>query len=605
MVNKYVKIMLIAFLVLSGLNLAMAAQNIIDVSITERGFEEVLYNPLQATGGVYVDSNENRSVYDIYGEIVIMNNHNTESVQDTVLNISGIANIYNLTNSSGRESYIIDFNVAGDYVLILIPDLGAGQNATLSYIVNTTTIAPPLNFTASYSDSKVFSGLPITITDYVGNYMNNTLYPNNCIFDINITQNAMVINSSGILENVTYDGTSLAGTDVLNAGITTNNRTINWDLLAGACLNSGSSTDILYDVITPATISVADDYKIVNTTIKYSYNDTFSRIDVSTIDSILNLDLMFDKFFDTILTGDNATWRINGSIYNPTNITINLTTVNFWVSVRDGTGTGFTNPSIIDNDTVSGAVLSTVYTPGVLMNESLVPWSNAGSEWFFNYTFSSSPIVWMDMDNFIVDDGIQLSNRSVSYSENNIYIKEIYIATGYWLQISKNITRLGDNWYNVFVEVRNLGTSPTPSDQVVQIYNFLPIAFTLNSSFSFSSSTWYNTVSANETLVDPVYNGTMFQFGLIANINPFNSSLAAFGGASNSNNTWSMSYNVTGSGEFSYDDLFLTGVDPLHVSEYGSTQALSIEGVYGFLSSKVEVVFAVFAGVIGTLALFF
>jgi len=596
--------LVLLFLVLIGLNLTYAATNVIDVTISEYVNEELLYNPLKASSGLYVDANENRSIYSMNGNIFIQNNHATEAAQDILLNITGISNIYNVTNSAGKLSYVSEFNTGSDYMILYIPDLGSGDNTTLSYNVNSTTVAPILNFTTSYSDSKIFGGLPLGVTDTVENVMNSSMYPDTCIYDINITQNALtVIQPSGNL-NFTYDDTSMGGLDASNASFTANNRTINWNLFNTACLNSGNLTNINYSVKTPTGLESADDYKFINTSIKYKTNVTISNIQIAVIDASTDLDLSFQKYLNNTLPGDNASWKISANVSSASEITVNLTSVTLWVSTRNGTGTGFTNPSIRDTDTVTGSDLLKIYNPNIALNSSIADWSNTvpSDEWYFNYTFSSSPIVWMDIENNIINDGVQFTNKSITYANNSIYIKEIYLVTGYWLEIFKNITRLADNNYTVFIEVKNLGTSPTPANQVVYIYNFLPIAFNLTSPFVFSTSTWYNTTSANETLNDAIYNGTMFQYGLLPNSNPSSSSLAAFGGTSNANNTWSVTYNITGSGEFNFEDLFLTGVDPLHVDEVGSIKALSVEGAYNILSNKLELLLGMTAIVIAALA---
>jgi len=601
--NILSSVVFVLVLTLFGVSATFAAQNVIDVQFTEKAYEHVVYNPQQSASGLYVDNNENRSLYAINGTIVIVNNHNTEAVHDVFLNITGVNNTYGMAFDSGSQAFISEMNIASDYMIVLIPDLGPGANSTFVYQVNETLVAPPLNFTTSYSDNRIFAGLPITVTDTISNDLNATLYPVNCLYDINITQYAMDYNQSGTILNFTF-GAPLAGTDAGNAGIVAGNRQLDWDAQAGACLNSGASTDINYELNTPAGINLAQDYQVINSTIKYKFNETISRLKISKINAVLDLDLEFDKYLDTVLTGDNATWRVNGTVINPTNITVNLTQVSFWVSVRDGTGTGFTNPSIVDNDTMDGSSLVITHNPNILMNNTLPDWNTAGNEWFFNYTYSSSPIVWMDITNMIViDDGVQLTNRSISYGEDSVYVKELYLATGYWLQISRNITRLSEGNYTVLITVRNLGTSPTPASQVVQVYNFIPIEFTLTSPFVTSDPAWYDTVNASEVLNDPIYNGTMHQFGILATGNPSNSSLAAFGGSFNENNTWTLEYNVSGSGEFNFDDLFLTGVDPLNVKEFGATQAVTVEGVYGYVESKLEAILGLAALVVGALVL--
>jgi hypothetical protein len=209
----------------------------------------------------------------------------------------------------------------------------------------------------------------------------------------------------------------------------------------------------------------------------------------------------------------------------------------------------------------------------------------------------------MDLKNNIINDGVQILNSSLTRGNNSIYIKEVYLVTGYWLEISKNITRYGENNYSVFIKVRNLGTSPTPSGQIVQVYNFIPIEFNLTSSLVYSNSIWYNTTFASENLSDPIYNGTMYQFGLIPNGNIYNSSLDAFTGVENLNNSWTLSYNLTGTGQFNYEDLFLVGVDPLHVKEYGATKSIFSEITFKNLNGGIEFALGIAAFVLVIIAL--
>lgn len=584
-----VKKLFLPLIFLFSVILVSGAANIVDVVISENAYEYVTYNPNVAGSGTYYDTNENESAYTLNGSIIVRNTHSTEAVQNLVLNVSS-ANIYSMAFVSGSTGYVTSVNTISNYTILTIPDLGAGTSSRFTYLINTTRVAPPLNFTASYADTKVFAGLPLTIYDTIQNNLNSTLYPVNCIYGINITQNAMTANVNGSLHNFTFDSATEAGTDSANVAFDAINRTLYWNVQAGSCLYSTNTTDINYDIVSPADMPVAGDYGIINATIMYSLNASISRAQISSINAVLDIDGEFQKYMNNTLAGDNATWRISAAIQNPSNVTINLTQVTMWVSVRNGTGTGFTNPSLIDNDTISATPLLRTLTPNFLLNSSTGNWNNTGSEWYFNSTFSSSPIVWMNHQNFIVNDGIQLTNRSVSYGNNSVYVKELYVTTGYWLQVTKNITRTAEGNYTILVTVLNRGSSPTPTGQAVMVYNFIPNTFNLTSTMSFSSSTWYTTSSANQTLNDPNYNGTMYQFGILAATNPYSSSLAAYGSGANTNNTWSVTYNVSGSGQFEFDDLFLSGVDPLNVQEYGATKSLSLESVYGMISSRVEYV---------------
>jgi hypothetical protein len=601
MLKKINNLLNFLLITLVSFTFVSAAVNVIDVAVTENVYQEVGYNPLSASSGLWVGAGEIQTAYDLTGEIVIQNTHPTDSVQNVVVNLTGIADIYNVTFSSGSQGLVSDFNTGSDYMILYVGDLGFGQNSTFTYNINGTNIESPLDVTPSYN-ANVFAGASFSVNELVENKLNSTNYPINCVYDINIIETAKEVSGAG---NFTFDSASLSGSDASNASISADNLTLSWNTLNSNCLNSDSNTSISYNINTPLGISTSNNYDFSNSTISYSLNTSISKLTVTDIAAITDIELNFEKYQTNVLTGDNATWQITAEAFSTSDITVNLTEVTLWVSTKNGAGAGFTNPSIRDNDTISGAELFKQFNPNLLLNSSTSNWNNSGSEWLFNYTFSSSPIVWMDLENNVVNDGIQLTDREITYGNNEIYIKEIYVATGYWLEIKKNITRINDSEYNVLITVNNLGSSPTPFSQVVIVYNFIPNLFNLTSGFSYSSSPWYTTQDTNTTLNDPTYNGTMFQYALQPNGNLFNSSLNSFGGSSDENNTWTVSYNLSGDGEFNFDDLFLTGVDPLQVEQVGSTQGLSIESVYKVVSSNTEYILSGLAVLIAALVFLF
>ena len=597
------KLVMLLLTLIVGMQFVYSAVNVVDVQLIESVYQTVSYNPLKTGSGVWYDENENQTEYRIQGKIIVKNNHATDSVQDVVINISPLTEVSDLTFDVGSTGYV---TTSGDFALLVIPDLAAGSTSNFTYTVDNTSISPPLNMTSNYSDTKVFSGLPISVTDRLQNDMSNTVYSNTCIHDIVFNQTTLSITQGSEVLNFTYDNTSLNGDDSNNASFSNLNTTLTWDVWGDVCFMATNNTDISYSVKTPAGVSSATYYSFLNSTLSYRINTSISNLSVKNIAAITDLELNFEKYMDSLLTGDNATWKITAEAFSESSITVNLTAVTLWVSQRNGTGTGFTNPRLLDNDTINtGSELYKAYNPYQLVNSTTSTWNNTNSEWYFNYTFSSSPIVWMDLNGTIYNDGVQLTNKTITYGSNQIYIKEVYIATGYWLQVTKNITRLAEGNYSVFVQVTNLGTSPTPRDQVVVVYNFLPIFFNLSSTFLYSNSTWYNTSETNESLDDAIYNGTMYQYALLPNGNEHNSSLDRYGGVTNLNNTWSVTYNVTGIGEFNFNDLFITGVDPLNVEKYGATKALSIENAYSILSAKGEYFLMGIAMVIGVMLLVF
>ncbi|MCA9458956.1 MAG: hypothetical protein KC550_00240, partial [Nanoarchaeota archaeon] len=278
-----------------------------------------------------------------------------------------------------------------------------------------------------------------------------------------------------------------------------------------------------------------------------------------------------------------------------TNITYDLEAVSFWVSRRQVSGL-FTDPNTVDNDTISNASLINNLNPGITVNKTN-PWTSP--YWVFNYSDIPSPIVWMDINFSITNDGVQIINRSVTQNDNDIYIKEIYLIIGYWLEIEKNITSVGNDTYHVRIDVHNKGNQVTPANTVVTIYDFIPGNFNLNSSLTYSSSTWYNTTSSNNS-INGTYNGTLFQWGLLPT-NSLNTSFAQGPGV-NANTTWSVDYDVVGQGEYQVMDVFITGLDPQQVDGAGSSRAVIVSEVLDRIKST-EGIFAVVASVLLLLGL--
>jgi hypothetical protein len=590
--NLFYFILFSLFLITLNSNSIFSSSNVLDIQMSESVFENNSYSPL---------ANKTLNNFQITGLITITNTHTSEAIENIQLNFSNLNKIYNLTFNSGTFGYISKFNISQNKLQLVIPDLGPLQNSTFTYSINLTNNQSPLKFDTSYSSFNVFTGNSFQITDTLVNNLNSSQFSNNCIYNISVTQNSLqvpqIIPVNFEIQN------PITGSDSTNASINGANRTLTWDVLNGGCINSAQTQNITYTLQSPNNIEVSDDYQIISSLYNYQFNDTISQLNLDYIYAQGDLELDFQKYRETILPGDNATWKITSNVESSSDLLVNLDKVTLWVSQRNGTGTGFTNPALLDNDTISNEVLEKTYFPNQNLNSSLPAWNNIAAEWFFNYTYSSSPIVWMDLENILVNDGIQLSNRSLTYAENQVFIKEIYVAAGYWLEIKKDITKISDDNFNIFIKVSNLGSAVTPASQAVVVYNFIPNTFTLTSPFQFSQSTWYSTQATNATLNDPIYNGTMHQYALLQNSNPYNSSLDRFGGSENSNNTWTLTYNVTGVGEFKFDDLFLTGVDPLNVGEIGGTKGITMKSEYKSSTSFSSYILPTLATIFGLLVI--
>jgi hypothetical protein len=446
----------------------------------------------------------------------------------------------------------------------------------------------------------LLAGDTLTITDTILNEIDNSTFSDTCISNIILTQQTAPVDFSGTLYNFTFNTSlAIAGSDAGNA-VFDNDQQQTWNLRAGGCLNKTQSENIIYDIISPYNIPASTDYIMSNTTFQYDINHSLSSLSVSDIKVISEAEVSFEKTIigaaDPLLHGSNVTWNVTGQFSSGLNITYNLTEVTLWVSQRNVNGS-FTDPNTIDNDTIATTTPLTIdYQPNFLIN-STTPWQSSG--WQFNYSDLPSPIVWMDVNFTIADDGAQLIDKSISREGNDIYIKELYLIVGYWLEINKNITAISTDNYHIRIDVHNKGNQVTPAGSIVTIYDFIPSNFALTAPFAFSNSLWYNTDLSNNSIVGE-YNGTLHQWALTPNT-PLNTSFAQ-GPAFNANTTWSVDYNVTGSGDYTLLDVFVTGLDPQKVEGAGTSTAVVVSEILDRIGST-EGIFAAVASVLLLLGL--
>lgn len=581
---------------------ANAAVEQLRIDISEQVDQTVLFNPLKTTTGTWADQYENQSGYALTGFITIANkNPEGTAMNDIYISFDFTTNITLPTLSSGRTGTWRANDTTSNLLVLHIPEILNGETSVWTYNITLANIRPPLNYTTSYSDYKILGGWNISLTDKIQNVFDNAAFQTNtCIHDINITQNTQGVNFSNTFYYFEFNGTTY-GSDGSNVTYSADNLTQYWDALKGGCLNKGELTDINYRIISPFSIPKSNHYTMTNTTLRYVLNQSLSHLRVIDIVAISKANISFEKEIlapaDPILYGSNVTWNVTGYFKTGTSVQYNLSEVTLWVSQRNVNGV-YTDPNTVDNDTINiTKPLKIIYNPFSLVNSSK-GYSTGG--WQFNYSDVPSPIVWMDINFSIINDGVQLINKSVVQNGNDIYVKELYLIIGYWLEIEKNITALGSDKYHIRIDVHNKGNQVTPADSIVTVYDFVPGNFAVEgTNFVFSSSPWYTTAQANNSITG-TYNGTLYQFALISN-NSLNTSLFA-GPSKTVNSTWSVDFNVTGSGDYQVLDVFITGLDPQAVDGAGSTRAVVVSEILDRLKST-EGIFAAVASVLLLLGL--
>jgi hypothetical protein len=596
-----IKKILLVLITISFCSSAIFASEQIRVDLIEEVNQKVIYNPLSGdtSSGIWAGINENQSEYSLTGFVIVTNKNPNKTLSDIYISLVDTTNITLPTFVEGRPGVFIGNDTSSNILILHIPELNPGENSTWQFNGNVSNIIPPLNITTNYSNSKLLAGDSLTITDTILNEIDNSTFSDTCINNIILIQKTTPVDFAGTFYNFTFNTSkAITGTDGSNATFD-NNQQQTWSLRNNGCLNKTESESITYDIISPYNIPASTDYIMSNTTFQYDINHSLSSLSVGDIKVISEAKVSFEKAItgasDPLLYGSNVTWNVTGQFSSGLNITYNLTAVTLWVSQRNVNGS-FTDLNTIDNDTISNASLIINYAPNFLVNAT-TPWSSSG--WQFNYSDLPSPIVWMDVNYTIADDGAQLIDRSVSREGNDIYIKELYLIVGYWLEINKNISALSEDKYHIRIDVHNKGNQVTPGGSIVTIYDFIPSNFAINGSFNFSTSGWYSTIGSNNSIVGE-YNGTLHQWALTPT-NVLNTSLAQ-GPGFNVNTTWSVDYNVTGTGDYTLLDVFVTGLDPQKVDGAGGSSSVIVSEILDRIGS-VEGIFAAVASVLLLLGL--
>ena len=408
------------------------------------------------------------------GFIKITNNDANESLQDIFLELQNDFIINSIKHFSGNDGYISKPNPDINTIL-LIPDLGPKKSAIFRYTINKSHINAPVNYSTIYSSNTILAGLPVKIEESFKKENNLSYCINETIFEIQSKKLFYGLNTSYEFNFSKID--SKNDFDLFN-----NNHSITYVLEDKNCLFENKSYGISYLLNTPR-IDVIGNFQFANGSLSYKVNDSISDLSIINYGASVDLDLKFSKAISSLTTENNSNvWKVISQVSNPTQFIVNLTKVSLWVSKQ-----GQFDPNNLDSDFINQEKLFIDYTPKYLLNTGNGDWDNKANTWNFNYENGSSPIIWMDIDNLLVDNSNQLSRKEFTQSAKNIFVKEIYLTTGYWLEVTKNIDRISDDNYRIKIIVQNLGLSPTPSNEPIIVYNYLPNGFNITSEILFSN----------------------------------------------------------------------------------------------------------------------
>ncbi len=527
---------------------------------------------------------ENVTVCYVNGTLNVTN-PGSDTVFDISLQFSNTDSM--LTNFTWDASTKFGNQTSGqpnETIIIHIPELRPGNYSTFTYDMSCVSVVPPLDISSTYVNNdtglnrKVLAGFNWTVAQNITN-SNYLGLPINNIF-MTITSQDVVWNTSSFnfsLEKLFQVGDWTNVTD-------TGKRQWTWQPNGGT-LAYNETVGIEYLVRSPLSVPFTATYQAIVENLTYDVSFLISNLSLDYVNASAAVNFSFQKRIsqpaDNTLS-HNVTWQITPIVLTNKNITFDLNTVTVWVTEN-------MDPSNDTSDTIWGK-LEYNYTPATEINIT-TPWS--GASWYFNYTDGTNssyppPVVWMDPYWLITNKYSQIMNYSRTVSGADLYIKYIYVVHGYWLEVQKNVTSIGEDSYYIQTRVENIGNGWTPEYTYVTVYDFVPDEFTV---YNMSRGGCPTSECTSLAVSGGSFQGTSYRWNIPWK-GTMNSSLGPKNGpdaTAPSNYSWNVSYMANGTGPYRTTDLYIVGLDPLKVD--GASVSPVIAVITGLQSYTKEIIY--------------
>ena len=464
-----------------------------------------------------------------------------------------------------------------NYVVLHIPELRPGEYSLFTYNA-TSDIDPPLNIDTDYIHDQYTKVLANECFNVIQT-ATNEFEQGYDLFDVNITMIMQPVVWENESNNFSFQTLYEFGDHTNVDNVTHHNHTWYW-AVNNTFIAHGHSFYINYSVCAPVTVPNSSTYLFLREELRYTTAGTITGIDLSDIKAGADLRFNFTKRIDRPADVDqnrNVIWEVEPSVATSTDIDFNVTKISLWVSSNH-------NPNNLTE-------LKERYFPEPLVNSSnrWNSFSSIGERWYFEYTDGSHPelapppIIWMIPYYHIADVNDQIIRVFETRSGNDYYFKYIYVVNGYWLEVEKNVTNIGEDEYNVSLFVWNRGPGFTPRDLTVTVYDFVPV--------NFSVTNWNLAPTANST-VGGAFEGLAVYWDIPPTRTIQNASFAPIG---QENSTWDTWYTVEGEGEYRLSDLFIVGLDPRLVDGGSSSEVISVLSSMVSRSTESVYILVVFA----------
>lgn len=456
--------------------------------------------------------------------------------------------------------------------VVHIPELQGGESTLFVYNISSVALNPPLSINTTYThpnNRKVLAGESFTINDSV----QNTIDIQQNVTLVNITMRALNVSWNGSIFNFTLHNLSNAAkTDWANVD-NSSERVWSWNANGGV-LGAGENANITYQVKAPDSVPNSGTYPAVRQWLNYYVDTAASNLTLVRADARADVNFTVDKRIVGPADNEqnkNVTWRSTPLLSTNLNITFTMTELSLWVTT-----------SLDPNEKTS---LTKNYTVDAEFNLSQDWTGGSSAPWNFNFTDGSGPnapppIIWIKPYWIISNNYNQIQNSSRTVNGTDVYVKYIYVINGYWLEVEKNVTDIGQGQYRINTWVHNKGNGWTPQGMTVTVYDFIPNNFV---PFNFT------TTANNQSNVTGEFSGTAYRWDVGLKL-PKNASMAPDDGSPGGDDEWNVTYYVNGSGDYIVSDLYIVGLDPQLVDGASASPLISV--IAAVSSHSTEVIFA-------------
>ena len=508
---------------------ASASQKALNIDIYEKITRMDVYEPSGLTNGVgtYTNGTVNGT-----GVVKITNTNPSgitlSDVYVYLANGNTLSSSWALDTTPGTNKITSNVGVSSDgtTVTIHIPEIKSNEFVNVTYTISNDAIHAPLYMNVSYVDNKLAA--------YVG--ANTTISLTVARDDTNVPAGDTITNIKATFHSGDYDSDSTDDFTFNTTTLSFANKALGESETkqAIATINDADAFEHIPDTVYLVTLS--------NTTLEYTISSTtrsVSGVKVNDVDGKTS-----NIITDLTKQLSGGRWRFTPrvNITSGDSLSYELSSVTMWVTRNDNLNT------IVDQTT--NTMGGSPGLPATLTGGNV--WT--GNTWILG-EFSGIPAGFLKPSINLTYDTTQFPS---SYTTNNgtmTILKKIWIVNGYLVQVNKTVTPTATSGvYDISIKVTNVGSDSTPD---VIVYDIVSNKFSITSG---------PTPAANGTTSVSVQGltGTAYWWDV---------------GTLTSGETKTITYTVTGSGEYPLTDLYLVGVDPAQSFNMQSTPSLTNESI--------------------------